>query len=120
MSVEMHDTRVGLRAIWSGSQTGPAAVGTNKATSVVDPVPIHQILQNAGFASADAEALLVAFDSVCRELGLASDNMPMRNLVALKVVDLAIRGERDPNQVALVVLAELRDTGALGASDAKP
>lgn len=88
--------------------------------SVVDPVPIHQILQNAGFASADAEALLVAFDSVCRELGLASDNMPMRNLVALKVVDLAIRGERDPNQVALVVLAELRDTGALGASDAKP
>jgi hypothetical protein len=59
----------------------------------------------------DPEALAVmnaAFQAVCRSLELTGADDLRREAVALKVIELARIGDRDPDQLAARVLDELR------------
>jgi hypothetical protein len=54
-------------------------------------------------------AMSIAFDEVCRELQLADGAAREREAVAIRIIELARRGERDPQQLCERVL---RDAGA--------
>ncbi|MEA2938735.1 MAG: hypothetical protein QOC56_2239 [Alphaproteobacteria bacterium] len=50
-------------------------------------------------------AMSVAFDEVCRALGLNAD-AHAKETIALRIIELARRGERDPDRLRRVVLEE--------------
>ena len=56
------------------------------------------------FAPEVVHAMSVAFDAVCRALDLSNDKA--REIVAACVIDLARRGERDPDRLRDQVLRE--------------
>jgi hypothetical protein len=59
----------------------------------------------------DPEALTVmdaAFQAVCRSLELTNGDDLHRETVALKVIEIAQTGQRDPDQLAARVLEELQ------------
>jgi hypothetical protein len=71
-------------------------------------VTIYRLLQNTAFDSATIEHLASAFEDVCRELGLAERTDPLRDTVALKVIEIAQTGERDPLRLRDKTLAAFR------------
>lgn len=70
---------------------------------------ISQLFQNAGFEDAEVENLVKAFSSICKSLNIGEDSCALQNLVAMKVVDLAVRGERDPTRISITIQADLRE-----------
>ena len=54
-------------------------------------------------------AMSVAFDTACRALNLADGAAREREAVAVRIIELARRGERDPGRLSQSVL---RDAGA--------
>jgi hypothetical protein len=80
---------------------------------------IVQIFRNAGFESSEVETLVASFGTICRSLEIGTDSQALRNLVALKVVDLAVRGERDPARISIAVVADLRESVGTEPSDRK-
>lgn len=51
-------------------------------------------------------AMSAAFDDVCRALDLAVDDTRGREAVAVRVIELARRGERNPDKLRQRVLRE--------------
>jgi hypothetical protein len=72
-------------------------------------VPLYRLLQNCAFEPAAIDAMSVAFEDVCRTLGLAELSDPLRDLVAKKVIEFAQRGERDPGRLKELTLAAFKD-----------
>jgi hypothetical protein len=71
---------------------------------------ILQFLRNdAVFEPEATQAMSVAFDAACRALKLSDDAAREREVVALRIIELARRGERDPARLSERVL---RDAGA--------
>jgi hypothetical protein len=54
-------------------------------------------------------AMSKAFDEVCLTLKLSEDAAPERETIAVRIIELARRGERDPARLRQRVL---RDSGA--------
>jgi hypothetical protein len=52
-------------------------------------------------------AISVVFEDVCDELGLAHRSVPLRDLVAQKLVEYAQRGERDVLRLKELVLSDV-------------
>lgn len=71
-------------------------------------VPLYRLLQNSAFEPDHIEAMAAAFEDACRELGLAERTDVLRDTVALKVIELAQRGERDPERLKQQVLSEFK------------
>ena len=57
---------------------------------------IYRLLKNTSFQADDIALMAAAFEDVCRELGLAEREDPLRDLVAKAVISCAQKGERDP------------------------
>jgi hypothetical protein len=74
-------------------------------------MPIYRLLQNSGLDPTEMQGLSDAFEAVCRELRLAEKDDRLRDFVATKVLELAARGERDPDRICVLALADLRGTG---------
>jgi hypothetical protein len=55
------------------------------------------------------EPLLAAFEAVCRSLQVPGPNDPLAEIVALKVIEIARSGERDPDRIHDQVLLALRN-----------
>jgi hypothetical protein len=55
------------------------------------------------------QAMSAAFEAVCTALKLSDDARREREAVAIRIIELARRGERDPLQLSQLVL---RDAGA--------
>ncbi len=73
-------------------------------------VPLHRLLGDSAFEPLHIEAMVFAFEAVCLELRLAQrPNDPLREMVALKVIEFAQRGEREPQRLRDLALAALRD-----------
>jgi hypothetical protein len=77
-------------------------------------MPLYRLLQDAAFDPEHTEAMGIAFEDACRELGLAQREDPLRDLVARQVIEFAKRGERDPEKLKAAVLAAIkgRDSAA--------
>jgi hypothetical protein len=71
-------------------------------------VPIYRLLKCSAFAPEDIKVLSDAFEAALRELKLVDRTDPATELVAKRIIDLAQRGERDPQR--------LRQAGVAGAA----
>jgi hypothetical protein len=70
---------------------------------------ILQFLRSeAVFEPEATQAMSAAFDSACRALNLSDDAAREREAVAVRIIELARRGERDPQRLSQSVL---RDAG---------
>ena len=68
-------------------------------------LPITPFLKSRVFDPEIAKAMGVAFEKVCRTLGLAQTSDPATEAVAKVIIDLADAGERDPEQLYQRALA---------------
>jgi hypothetical protein len=62
-------------------------------------MPIDQLLEGCAF---DTETIIViteAFETACRDLGLTDRRDPITEILALKIIEAAQTGERDPNAI---------------------
>lgn len=71
-------------------------------------MPLHRLLENSAFEPEHVEAMSTAFEEICRELGLAQRDDPLRELVARQVIEFARRGEREPTKLKSQVMAAIR------------
>jgi hypothetical protein len=72
-------------------------------------MPIRRLLENNTFEPEHAKAMTTAFDEVCRVIGLAVTDDPIRQLVARKIVDIGMTGERDSKRIFERAMRELQD-----------
>jgi hypothetical protein len=76
-----------------------------------DTLANHRFLEPA-FEPEATQAMSAAFEDVCRALNLPDAAERERAAVAVRIVELARRGERDPHRLRDRVL---REAGAAGA-----
>jgi hypothetical protein len=70
---------------------------------------IYRLLQSAVFDDHAVKAMTTAYEAALVELGIADRNDPVTEMVARKIVALAGLGERDPERLCQMALAELRE-----------
>jgi len=61
------------------------------------------------FDAQELELLLGVFEAVCRSLQVLGRTEPPAETIALKVIDAAKTGERDPDRLCDLVLFNLRN-----------
>jgi hypothetical protein len=64
--------------------------------------------KECAFDPTDVTAMSVAFDEVCKQLDLPADAANTREVIALRIVELAKRGERNATILRDQVLSEER------------
>ena len=74
-------------------------------------VPITPFLKGQAFQPETVRAMGAAFDTACRRLRLAHRIDPATELVAKKVIEVAQRGERDPDRICSSVLEAFNAEG---------
>ena len=62
-------------------------------------MPLYRLLQNSAFEPEAVAAMGAAFEETCRLLGLADTSDALRDLVAIKIIELAQQGERDADRL---------------------
>ena len=67
---------------------------------------ITPFLQNAAFDSHDIQAMSMALEDVCKALNLPDSDRHARETIALRIIELARRGERSPTRLRDRVLKE--------------
>jgi hypothetical protein len=72
-------------------------------------MPISRFLHNSSFEPSEIEALVEAFNLVCRELGLEDERDPLRELVAKQVITAAENGTRNPLLIRAFALARIKE-----------
>lgn len=70
-------------------------------------MPITPFLTGQAFDPEVVRAMSMAFDNVCKSLGLHGRSDPASEVVAKKIIELAQRGVRDPVALGERVLREL-------------
>jgi hypothetical protein len=69
-------------------------------------MPIRHYLNNDGvYSPDDIQAMSIALDYVCKALRLDGD-AAAKEAVAIRIIELARRGERDPTKLGDRVVAE--------------
>jgi hypothetical protein len=69
---------------------------------------IQSLLDNqAAFEPEITQAMSVAFEDVCKSLDLPAIAVREREAVAIKIIELARRGERNPDQLRDRILREV-------------
>ncbi len=68
-------------------------------------MPIRSYLESRVFEPETVEAMAVAFDKACRKFRLARTQDAATEIVAKVIIDLADRGETDPERLYQSVLA---------------
>ena len=71
-------------------------------------MPIRQVLGNLTFEPADVEAMERALEAACVVLRLSKREDSLRQIVARKVIEVAVTGERDPEVLCQMVVSELQ------------
>jgi len=72
-------------------------------------MPIVALLRDqTAFTPEEVSALTAAFEDTCRDLGLADRADPLVELVAKKVIKIALTGERDPVRLKDLAIAAIR------------
>jgi hypothetical protein len=70
---------------------------------------IVPFLKDGAFNPQEIEAMSAALDGVCKALNLDGD-ATAREIVAIRIIELARRGERDPTRLRDRVVAEAGGT----------
>lgn len=67
-------------------------------------MPITPYLSEGSFDPEATRAMGVAFATACQSLGLADTADPMTKIIALKIIEAATAGERDPAKLHEAVM----------------
>src|SRR5262245_5641063 len=62
-------------------------------------VPIRRLLENHAFGPDEIRVLTTAFEDTLRTLRLTDRADPATEIIARKIIELALQGERDPNRL---------------------
>ena len=68
-------------------------------------MPITPFIKNEAFDQRDIDAMSRALTDVCNALGIDGD-ATAREVIAIRIIELTRRGERDPNLLRERLLAE--------------
>ena len=60
------------------------------------------------FNPADLKAMSMALDDVCRDLQIEENSQTARELIAMRIIQLARHGERSPTKLRDHIVAEAR------------
>ena len=72
-------------------------------------MPIRSLLRDGAFSPEDVTVLTAAFDDTLRALRIRDRRQLAVLLVAKRIIDLARRGERNPDMLRDAVLKSFRD-----------
>jgi hypothetical protein len=73
-------------------------------------VPIRPLLEaEEAFSSDDIPIIAQAFDQVLKAKGLVDRKDPVVLIIAKLTIQIALKGERDPQRIAQAVLAEISE-----------
>jgi hypothetical protein len=72
---------------------------------------IIPFLNGSAFAPTDLTAMSKAFDDVCKALDVPNTDRRAREVVAVRIIELATRGERSPIRLRDTVLREANADG---------
>jgi hypothetical protein len=72
-------------------------------------MPISRLLHSSSFDPSEIDALIEAFNIVCRELKLEDESDPLRELIARQVITAAENGTRDPLLIRAFALAGMKE-----------
>jgi hypothetical protein len=64
--------------------------------------------EECAFDPKDVTAMSVAFEEVCKQLDLPADAATTREVIAIRIIELAKRGQRSPTALRDQVLREER------------
>jgi hypothetical protein len=62
-------------------------------------MPIANLLKGHTFDADTIVIIAAAFDAACRDLGLTVRRDPITETLAMKIIEAAQTGERDPNAI---------------------
>ena len=71
-------------------------------------MPIRLLLTSGAFSPEDIAAITAAFEESLRALGLVHRTDPAAAIVAKRMIEVAVGGERDPIMLRDAVLRSLR------------
>ena len=71
-------------------------------------IAVHSFIKDAVFEPDDTRALAIAFDGICKEMKLPDTAKDAREIVAMRIIDLAREGVLDPQVLCERVLHEAR------------
>jgi len=74
---------------------------------------IHPFLNRAVFEPDEIQAMSLALDDVCKALKLPDSGNPAREVIAVRIIELARRGERSPTRLRDRVLNEANGASGL-------
>jgi hypothetical protein len=69
---------------------------------------VHPSIKDAVFDPDATHALTLAFDDICKEMNLPQTALDAREVVAVRVIDLAREGVLDPQVLCARILHEAR------------
>src|SRR3954447_19510949 len=62
-------------------------------------MPLTRFLQNTAFGPEEVALLVAAYEAALGELDLSGRSDPVTQIVAMKIIELAKEGERDPERL---------------------
>ncbi len=70
-------------------------------------VPLDRLLERRGVGSRDSEILKQAFDLALNGLHLVDRNDPICEIVARKIIEIGLDGNRNPREIAALAIKQL-------------
>ncbi len=70
-------------------------------------MPIFRLLETHAFSPEEIEILMAAFEATLRDLRLTQETNLVTELVAEKIINLALEGERDPARLQAQAIRSL-------------
>ena len=69
---------------------------------------LYRLLRNTAFEPEQIDSMAQAFEAICLKLHLTNRDDPLRDVIAEKVIDWAKRGERKPERLYQLALADIQ------------
>ena len=77
-------------------------------------MPIHPLLRAVAFEPCDIQTMSMAFDEVCKALNVPITDDGAREVIAIRIIDLAERGEHSSIRLRDRVLREANAANCWG------
>jgi len=72
-------------------------------------MPVYPLFRRSAFEPDAINAMEAAFEAALRELGVSNRADPLAETVAKQIIELAQRGERDPERLRAQTVKSLKD-----------
>ena len=91
---------------------------TFQSTIEKNSMAIYRLIANGSFGPDEIEVMKAAYEAALVEVGVASRDDPITELIAKSIVSVTASGERDPNKIKIMERA-LNALGVRKSADVK-